>query len=63
MEKTITPIEESNWPWPTEKSVSCLHCGSSSGQWRGYRNQKHSYVHRRRCNDCGRWAFKYVAVF
>ena len=38
--------------------TTCPHCGSSGGQWRGYRmREKGGVVHRRACNGCGKWFF------
>ena len=34
----------------------CPRCGSTHGQWRGYRQtRKTGTIHRRTCNACGRW--------
>ena len=34
----------------------CPRCGSDQGHWRGYRKtHKQGVIHRRKCNDCGRW--------
>jgi len=34
----------------------CPRCRSDQGQWRGYRKtHKQGVIHRRKCNDCGRW--------
>ena len=41
--------------WTHYDVKSCPRCWSIHGQWRGYRRQKRTIVHRRRCSRCGRW--------
>ena len=34
---------------------TCPKCGSLSGQWRGYRETKKAFIHRRWCSCCNKW--------
>ncbi len=33
----------------------CPKCGSTGGQWRGYRTTRKAITHRRWCKICGKW--------
>lgn len=34
---------------------TCPKCGALSGQWRGYRETKNGFFHRRWCSCCNKW--------
>ncbi len=51
------------WPKSGEKPQAtkvallpeCPKCGSTGGQWRGYRTTRKAITHRRWCKICGKW--------
>ena len=54
------PLATLEQPQPADLATmmfrpTCPKCGSLSGQWRGYRETKKAFIHRRWCSCCNKW--------